>query len=535
MRKAIIVLIAITAFAHNGFAWGHKGHSLVVEVAFSQLNETTKTEVMKFLDGKSIEDAANWMDEIRSDHAYDYLKPLHYINIDKGEQFNPSSTGNIYSEINRILTDFKSMDKLKDEEIKLDLLELMHLVGDIHQPLHCGYGSDKGGNTVQVSFFGKGSNIHKVWDSEMIDYKKVTLQDVLKSNQLRSEQIAAIIKVPLSGWVNESRGYLDNCYSFKGNKIDEAYVDANISIVERQLYKAGIRLAGLMELYFGKTNRTPSFAHARVDVKEINVNDASSNIGQTVKVCAMVYGTKELKSGMTFINLGAAYPNSPLTLVIYGDDMSNFKQNPVADEKLTPRSEVATTTPPQQSEVYDDCPPEGNARQERLVELNRLKNRTSFPAQSDFDSSITLAKMLEPGDDRNRWRTDKTAEITAYVADVKVGGIETCNCKARDPEHRDTHIELVINPMNYTNTQKVIVEVTPRMRKLLSAKGEDWSTRTLRDHILGRWVKVRGWMLFDFEHERQAENTNPGNERNWRATSWEIHPLTSMEVVNRPK
>ena len=324
---AFIILIA-NLCPQSSLAWGHKGHSLVAEVAFNQLSESTKTEVMKFLDGKSIEDAANWMDEVRSDHAYDYLKPLHYINIDKGEQFNPSSAGNIYSEINRIENDLKNMDKLKDDEVKLDLLELMHLVGDIHQPLHCGYGSDKGGNTVQVSFFGTGSNIHKVWDSEMIDYKKVTLQDVLKSNQLRPEQIASIIKVPLSGWVNESRGYLDNCYSFKGNKIDEAYLDANIGIVESQIYKAGIRLAGLLELYFGKTNRTPSFAHAQVEAKEINVNDASSNIGQTVKVCAMVYGTKELKNGMTFINLGAAYPNSPLTLVIYGDDKSNFKQNP---------------------------------------------------------------------------------------------------------------------------------------------------------------------------------------------------------------
>jgi len=324
---AIIIAIAIL-YPQFSFAWGHKGHSLVAEVAFSQLNESTKIEVLKFLDDKSIEDAANWMDEIRSDHTYDYLKPLHYINIDKGEKLNPSSTENIYSEINRILTDFKSMDKLRDEQIQFDLLELMHLVGDIHQPLHCGYGSDKGGNTVQVSFFGSGSNIHKVWDSEMIDYKKVTLQDVLRSNQSRPEQIASIIKVPLSGWVNESRSYMDNCYTFKGNKIDEAYVNANIGIVESQIYKAGIRLAGLLELYFGKSTRTPSFTHVQVEVKEINVNDASSNIGQTVKVCSMVYGTKELKSGMTFINLGSAYPNSPLTLVIYGDDKSNFKQNP---------------------------------------------------------------------------------------------------------------------------------------------------------------------------------------------------------------
>jgi hypothetical protein len=328
MKKTLLALLILTCIAQYSFAWGHKGHSLVAEVAFSQLNESTKAEVMKFLDGKSIEDAANWMDEIKSEHTYDYLRPLHYLNIEKGETFNPSSTGNIHSEINRIDADLKVMDKLKDEQIQTDLLELMHLVGDIHQPLHCGYASDKGGNTVQISFLGTGSNLHKLWDSEMIDYKKLTLENILQSNQFTSEQVANIKKAPVESWVTESRGYLDNCYSFKSKKIDAAYVNDNIGIVESQLYKAGVRLAALLETYFSKTTRTPSFIHEKVEVKEINVNDASSYIGQTVKVCALVYGTKELNSGMTFINLGAAYPNSPLTLVIYGDDKSNFKQNP---------------------------------------------------------------------------------------------------------------------------------------------------------------------------------------------------------------
>ena len=331
MKKFITAAIILLSLSPvHLFAWGHKGHSLVAEVAFNHLSESTKAEVMKFLDGKSIQDAANWMDEIKSDHAYDNLKPLHYINIEKGEQLNPASSGNIYSEINRIENDLKGMDKLKDEQIQTDLLELMHLVGDIHQPLHCGYASDKGGNTVQVSFFGTGSNLHKLWDSEMIDDKKLTLQDILQSNHFTAEQIASIKNTSIESWINESRGYLDNCYAFKSNKIDETYVNANIGIVESQIYKAGIRLAALLEMYFGKTTRTPSFVHEKVVVKEISASDASSYIGQTVKVCSMVYGTKELKSGMTFINLGAAYPNSPLTIVIFGDDLSNFKKNPAS-------------------------------------------------------------------------------------------------------------------------------------------------------------------------------------------------------------
>jgi len=189
----------------------------------------------------------------------------------------------------------------------------------------------------------------------------------------------------------------------------------------------------------------------------------------------------------------------------------------------------------QQSSDDESCPPEGTAREYRLMELNRLKNRTALPTSGEISGTITLEKMLEEGDDRNRWSTNDAAELSGYVADVKVGGVETCNCHAKDPEHRDTHIELMLNPMGGSVTKKVIIEVTPRIRERAGKKGLDWSTSTLRDRLLGRWVKVQGWMLFDFEHSRQADNTNPGGERNWRATAWEIHPVTSIEVVNGPR
>ncbi len=143
--------------------------------------------------------------------------------------------------------------------------------------------------------------------------------------------------------------------------------------------------------------------------------------------------------------------------------------------------------------------------------------------------------MLAPGYDASRWTTSYGAVVIGYVHDVKVGGIETVNCQARDPRFRDTHIELVLDPMNSGSTKRVIVEVTPRWRAIMAAKGIDWSTRALRDKFLGRWVKVTGWMLFDMEHQGQAENTAPGRPRDWRATAWEIHPVTAIAVVPRPR
>jgi len=185
--------------------------------------------------------------------------------------------------------------------------------------------------------------------------------------------------------------------------------------------------------------------------------------------------------------------------------------------------------------TYAGCGMEGDATAPGVQALNRLKNRYTAPAATAVDSQVTLAALVRPGDDRARWDENRGASVIGYVHDVKPGGIETVNCKARDLPDRDTHIELVLDPMDAAGPERVIVEVTPRWRALMAAKGVDWSTPALRRQYLGRWVRVTGWLLFDAEHANASENTAPGRPRSWRATAWEVHPITSIEVVNRPQ
>lgn len=195
----------------------------------------------------------------------------------------------------------------------------------------------------------------------------------------------------------------------------------------------------------------------------------------------------------------------------------------------TPPSSVASL------ETYNGCGVEGTAGGHASQALNTLKNRYAAPQPAQINPSITLAALLAPGDDSGRWSLSDAAEVVGYVWDVKPGGLESVNCDAADLAYRDTHIELVLDPGRLAATERVIVEVTPRWRAILAAQGSDWSTHTLRVRLLGGWVKVRGWMLFDWQHKTQAENTNPGHHGNWRATAWEIHPVTSIEVVTGPQ
>src|SRR6266404_5853998 len=93
------------------------------------------------------------------------------------------------------------------------------------------------------------------------------------------------------------------------------------------------------------------------------------------------------------------------------------------------------------------CNPQtGDATQAQAKELNRFKNRSKPPTSRDIDPHITLAAMLIPGDDTNRFPMTKAAAITGYVVSAKVGGIETCNCHAKNPINRDTHIDVVADP-----------------------------------------------------------------------------------------
>jgi hypothetical protein len=192
---------------------------------------------------------------------------------------------------------------------------------------------------------------------------------------------------------------------------------------------------------------------------------------------------------------------------------------------------MAAAGPSAAQEVFHGCPVTGDARSEAVRALDALKNRFTAPAR--IDPAVTLDAILAPGDDRDRWSPHMGAGVEGYVAEVYKGGVETANCHARDERHRDTHIVIAASPEASAEPQTMIAEVTPRWRAIMARRGVDWSTPTLRNMICHHWVRVTGWLLFDFEHGSRSRNTatRPGV---WRATAWEIHPITSIGLLDRP-
>jgi hypothetical protein len=198
----------------------------------------------------------------------------------------------------------------------------------------------------------------------------------------------------------------------------------------------------------------------------------------------------------------------------------------------------------QLEDFLQTCPPHGTAKGHN-ADQNTLKARTQTPTNEDLDADVTSVELSATGNDENRWSDGNAAEITAYVVAVEPGGCETrpppkkggesCNCNTTEPLVCDTHITVVARSEDWKEqTRHIVVEITPRWRLAMAKQGVDWRTDALRAGYHKKWVRFRGWLFFDDIHKKGSENTAPGNPNNWRATAWEIHPVTSITLTTKP-
>jgi hypothetical protein len=174
------------------------------------------------------------------------------------------------------------------------------------------------------------------------------------------------------------------------------------------------------------------------------------------------------------------------------------------------------------------CPASGLPLNSARRAEHLLKNRVSFPSSEDFDVGVTLSALLQPGDDESRWSNTRSARIEGYVVSVGRAGIELANCWS--PCRRDVHINVALRS-DAPASEQVIVEITPHLQRWAAVSGLDWSAETLKRTLVGKWVRFEGWLFYDSEHAKESANTFKEGSDLWRATAWEIHPVTKIEIV----
>ena len=288
----------------------------------------TRHNVLKVLEGMSIDTATNWMDIVRSNSDYDFMKPWHYVDYPKGSQYQVTNGDNI---VNRLLWTYKELENkqvLCDAQIKMDLYIILHLIGDLHMPLHTGYDDDLGGNKVMVQYDTlKTHNLHKFWDEDIIRLTGITDASVLKQNTIPSNSKS---QVDFMAWMNESRGLLKDVYNYEGFILDKKYMEMSKVIVEKQLYLAALRLALILNKLFPIPTPTINFKEAGKDYKNlVEAKEAVNYVGKSITVCSRIYGIRSTEK-ITQINIEAPFPNSPFTIIIFANSYNKFPQ-PIAE------------------------------------------------------------------------------------------------------------------------------------------------------------------------------------------------------------
>ena len=240
---------------NNNDDWGANGHRVVAQIAEENLSSVARELINKLLKGKSLVSVSTFADDIKSDPKYRKYNSWHYVNIDSDKNYGdlvPNENGDIIKAIKKCILILKDKNQsINEKEFYLKLL--VHFIGDIHQPLHVGRLEDRGGNDIKVKWFGKPSNLHRVWDSEIINSHQMSYSEL--SNDLpilKKNEIDKISNESIMIWVKESQKISKQIY-------DDAILNSNlgynyrykyIDIVKMRLLKGGLRLASILNSIF---------------------------------------------------------------------------------------------------------------------------------------------------------------------------------------------------------------------------------------------------------------------------------------------
>jgi hypothetical protein len=255
MKKFIAVCLTLITLNQTAFAWGVTGHRVVGLVAQNHLQNRVNRKVNSILNQNSLAEVSNWMDDIKSDTAYNHTHDWHWVTVLPGETYEQSKKnpkGDVIIKIEELVATLKTggLSAIQEE---VYLKYLVHLVGDMHQPLHIGDRDNQGGNQVRVTWFGQNSNLHRVWDSDMIENKNLSYSDLAgfldePSKATRKEWQ----KMSVREWAAVSQSHFPQVYNFPADgKLGYRYSYDNFNTVQTCLVQAGIHLATLLNEIYG--------------------------------------------------------------------------------------------------------------------------------------------------------------------------------------------------------------------------------------------------------------------------------------------
>ena len=261
IHKNSIILILSILCSINCFGWGQKGHDVVAYIAEKHLSEITKQAVDSILNGQSMVYWSNWLDNASHTSKYKYTKTWHYKNIDVDVPFEDApinQQGDIVTALTSQIVILSSPETIK-QDAALALRMVIHLIGDLHQPMHMGHFSDLGGNKWIVKFFNRDNNLHSVWDSSILEsaHKWSYTEWQNQIDRITPELENELVTGTITDWAKETHELATSVYNStpQSYNISYDYVAEWAPTIEIQLLKGGLRLANILNSIYDKNER----------------------------------------------------------------------------------------------------------------------------------------------------------------------------------------------------------------------------------------------------------------------------------------
>ncbi|MHA7832259.1 MAG: S1/P1 nuclease [Flagellimonas sp.] len=256
MKKTLLLLLLFPFVAFGNAIWGKSGHRVTGQIAEEYLTGKAKRALDNLLDGHSLAFVSTFADDIKADRTYSKYSAWHYVNYPLGMSYKDSEKseyGDIVMAIEECINKVKDDNNTKEDRV-FYLKMLIHFVGDLHQPMHASRAEDKGGNNIQVQWFGEGSNLHRVWDKNLIESYGMTYSELAAELiDVDRKERKAIQEGTIYDWVDESHKICAKLYDSVeiGEKLGYRYSYDYNELLFKQLQKGGLRLAKVLNEVFG--------------------------------------------------------------------------------------------------------------------------------------------------------------------------------------------------------------------------------------------------------------------------------------------
>jgi hypothetical protein len=238
--------------------WGQTGHRVTGAIAEQYLTPEAKIAIEGILLNEDLAEASTWADEMRSNPELFWQKtssPWHYVSVPQGINYvevGAPDKGDAYSALDRFASTLKD-PKTSMTDKQLALRFIVHIIGDLHQPMHAGNGTDRGGNDVKLKFMCQDSNLHRVWDSGMIDHRGLSYTEwtARLSRKMTAEQVKSWMEPDPLVWIAESIELRDKAYP-EADEISWDYIYQHVPTATLRLQMGGVRIAGYLNMLFSK-------------------------------------------------------------------------------------------------------------------------------------------------------------------------------------------------------------------------------------------------------------------------------------------